>query len=155
MSYWPLTKQSLTCPTFGMHAFRVSIELPPIDTQACRHSDLICFVTLIGIPDEAGIRSKAWKVLLGYLPADKRQWKEVFSDQRKSYYVIVFGYYFILKYMFHDTHHWTCVELGCWTSQWSWRWTSKRWPCEYDPCQRYHLSRPRVNFGSNLPWIFL
>ncbi|CAO3676472.1 unnamed protein product [Umbelopsis ramanniana] len=39
-----------------------------------------------GIPDEAGIRSKAWRVLLGYLPADKRKWRQVLSEQRKSYY---------------------------------------------------------------------
>lgn len=40
-----------------------------------------------GIPDEAGIRSTAWKVLLGYLPADKRKWRQVLLEQRKSYYV--------------------------------------------------------------------
>jgi hypothetical protein len=46
-----------------------------------------CVFCLVGIPDEAGIRSKAWMVLLGYLPADKRRWKHVLSEQRKSYYV--------------------------------------------------------------------
>jgi hypothetical protein len=41
----------------------------------------------IGIPDEPGLRSTAWKVLLGYLPPDKRMWESVLKDQRLTYYV--------------------------------------------------------------------
>ncbi|KAI7866029.1 rab-GTPase-TBC domain-containing protein [Spinellus fusiger] len=43
---------------------------------------------LYGIPDEVGVRSTAWKVLLGYLPPDKALWSSVLADQRLCYYVI-------------------------------------------------------------------
>ncbi|KAI9276021.1 rab-GTPase-TBC domain-containing protein [Sporodiniella umbellata] len=39
-----------------------------------------------GIPDEPGLRSTAWKVLLGYLPPDKRMWASVLKSQRLNYY---------------------------------------------------------------------
>ncbi|ORE07319.1 RabGAP/TBC [Rhizopus microsporus var. microsporus] len=39
-----------------------------------------------GIPDEPGLRSTAWKVLLGYLPPDKRTWASILKSQRLSYY---------------------------------------------------------------------
>ncbi|KAI8142437.1 rab-GTPase-TBC domain-containing protein, partial [Fennellomyces sp. T-0311] len=39
-----------------------------------------------GIPDESGLRATAWKVLLGYLPPDKRMWHTVLTSQRLSYY---------------------------------------------------------------------
>ncbi|ORY93855.1 rab-GTPase-TBC domain-containing protein [Syncephalastrum racemosum] len=39
-----------------------------------------------GIPDDPGLRSTAWKVLLGYLPPDKRMWDSVLSSQRLCYY---------------------------------------------------------------------
>ncbi|KAG0169037.1 hypothetical protein DFQ28_004051 [Apophysomyces sp. BC1034] len=41
---------------------------------------------LYGIPDEPGLRATAWKVLLGYLPPDKRMWHAVLLKQRLSYY---------------------------------------------------------------------
>lgn len=41
----------------------------------------------IGIPDEPGLRSTAWKVLLGYLPPDKRMWTLTLRNQRLTYYV--------------------------------------------------------------------
>ncbi|RUS28506.1 rab-GTPase-TBC domain-containing protein, partial [Jimgerdemannia flammicorona] len=53
---------------------------PIIDTPRFRE---MCFY---GIPDEPGLRQKAWKVLLGYLPPDKRQWPEILVQQRKAYY---------------------------------------------------------------------
>ncbi|SAM00124.1 hypothetical protein [Absidia glauca] len=42
-----------------------------------------------GIPEESGLRATAWKVLLGYLPADKRIWQSTIHDQRLSYYNLV------------------------------------------------------------------
>lgn len=42
---------------------------------------------MIGIPDEPGLRSLAWKVLMGYLPPDKRMWASTLKTQRLNYYV--------------------------------------------------------------------
>ncbi|KAI9319520.1 rab-GTPase-TBC domain-containing protein [Dichotomocladium elegans] len=39
-----------------------------------------------GIPDESGLRATAWRVLLGYLPPDKRLWNQVLNSQRLCYY---------------------------------------------------------------------
>ncbi|OZJ02699.1 hypothetical protein BZG36_04602 [Bifiguratus adelaidae] len=40
-----------------------------------------------GIPDKVGIRQTAWKLLLGNIPADKRQWKSVLKENRQAYYM--------------------------------------------------------------------
>ncbi|KAI7854604.1 rab-GTPase-TBC domain-containing protein [Circinella umbellata] len=53
---------------------------PIIDIKSFREA---CFN---GIPDESGLRATAWKVLLGYLPPDKRMWNTVLNSQRLSYY---------------------------------------------------------------------
>ncbi|KAI8890651.1 RabGAP/TBC [Backusella circina FSU 941] len=51
-----------------------------IDMKSFREA---CFY---GIPDEPGLRSAAWKVLMGYLPPDKRLWEDTLKTQRTSYY---------------------------------------------------------------------
>ncbi|KAF0471087.1 TBC1 domain family member 13 isoform X1 [Gigaspora margarita] len=56
---------------------------PTIDLYKFRH---LCF---LGIPDKPGIRQKSWKILLGYLPLDKRKWKKVLAEQRSTYYSFV------------------------------------------------------------------
>ncbi|CAG8597523.1 8555_t:CDS:10 [Dentiscutata erythropus] len=56
---------------------------PTIDLYKFRH---LCF---LGIPDKPGIRQKSWKILLGYLPLDKRKWKEALAEQRSTYYSFV------------------------------------------------------------------
>ncbi|KAJ9182456.1 hypothetical protein P3X46_006451 [Hevea brasiliensis] len=38
-----------------------------------------------GIPDGAGIRSKVWKLLLGYLPADRSLWSSELAKKRSQY----------------------------------------------------------------------
>ncbi|XP_033096948.1 TBC1 domain family member 13-like [Anneissia japonica] len=38
-----------------------------------------------GIPDNAGIRSICWKILLNYLPPNKTLWKELLSERRSAY----------------------------------------------------------------------
>ncbi|KAI9486404.1 MAG: rab-GTPase-TBC domain-containing protein [Benjaminiella poitrasii] len=53
-------------PIINMNSFR----------EACFH----------GIPDEPGLRSTAWKILLGYLPPDKRMWETTLKKQRLYYY---------------------------------------------------------------------
>ncbi|KAI7892461.1 rab-GTPase-TBC domain-containing protein [Mucor mucedo] len=53
---------------------------PVIDMKSFREA---CFH---GIPDEPGLRSTAWKVLLGYLPPDKRMWESTLKDKRLTYY---------------------------------------------------------------------
>ncbi|KAI8388780.1 rab-GTPase-TBC domain-containing protein [Radiomyces spectabilis] len=53
---------------------------PIIDTKSFREA---CFY---GIPDELGLRATAWKVLLGYLPPDKRMWHTILLKQRLNYY---------------------------------------------------------------------
>ncbi|KAK4510764.1 GTPase-activating protein S23 [Mucor velutinosus] len=53
---------------------------PVIDMKSFRDA---CFH---GIPDEPGLRSTAWKVLLGYLPPDKRMWSSTLKSQRLAYY---------------------------------------------------------------------
>ncbi|EPY52595.1 GTPase activating protein [Schizosaccharomyces cryophilus OY26] len=45
----------------------------------------LCGLCLQGIPDEYSIRSKAWMLMLEYLPTDKLQWKDVLSSHRKTY----------------------------------------------------------------------
>lgn len=40
-----------------------------------------------GVPDEAGLRSTSWKLLLGYLPPDKNMWTSELKSQRLLYYV--------------------------------------------------------------------
>ncbi|KAG0740211.1 hypothetical protein G6F57_004860 [Rhizopus arrhizus] len=50
-----------------------------IDIKTFRNA---CFY---GIPDEPGLRSTAWKVLLGYLPPDKRMWTNTLKNQRLCY----------------------------------------------------------------------
>ncbi|CAH1756481.1 11787_t:CDS:10 [Entrophospora sp. SA101] len=52
-----------------------------IDLYKFRH---LCFR---GIPDEPGIRQKSWKILLGYLPTDKRKWHKTLDENRETYYV--------------------------------------------------------------------
>ncbi|KAI8336134.1 rab-GTPase-TBC domain-containing protein [Chlamydoabsidia padenii] len=56
---------------------------PVIDLKEFREA---CFQ---GIPEDSGLRATAWKVLLGYLPADKRIWQSTIYDQRLSYYNLV------------------------------------------------------------------
>nr|CAG8441687.1 3605_t:CDS:10 [Entrophospora candida] len=51
-----------------------------IDLYKFRH---LCFR---GIPDEPGIRQKSWKILLGYLPTDKRKWHKTLDENRETYY---------------------------------------------------------------------
>ncbi|KAI8372310.1 rab-GTPase-TBC domain-containing protein [Choanephora cucurbitarum] len=53
---------------------------PVIDMKSFREA---CFQ---GIPDEPGLRSLAWKVLMGYLPPDKRMWASTLKTQRLNYY---------------------------------------------------------------------
>lgn len=38
-----------------------------------------------GIPDGAGVRSVAWKILLGYLPTDRGQWAHELEKKRSQY----------------------------------------------------------------------
>lgn len=38
-----------------------------------------------GIPDGGGLRAIAWKLLLGYLPPDQRQWEETLRRKRAEY----------------------------------------------------------------------
>ncbi|CAG8439485.1 8531_t:CDS:10 [Diversispora eburnea] len=52
---------------------------PTIDLYKFRH---LCFH---GVPDKPGIRQKSWKILLGYLPPDKRKWTKVLAEQRATY----------------------------------------------------------------------
>ncbi|KAG9299831.1 hypothetical protein G9A89_003375 [Geosiphon pyriformis] len=56
---------------------------PIIDLYKFRH---LCFC---GIPDKPGIRQKSWKILLGYLPTDKRKWQKTLSENRMVYYSFV------------------------------------------------------------------
>ncbi|GBB96157.1 hypothetical protein RclHR1_00270003 [Rhizophagus clarus] len=56
---------------------------PTIDLYKFRH---LCFR---GIPDKPGIRQLSWKILLGYLPPDKRKWSSVLEEQRSTYYSFV------------------------------------------------------------------
>ncbi|CAG8519841.1 3228_t:CDS:2 [Ambispora gerdemannii] len=59
------------------------INDPIIDLYKFRH---LCFR---GIPDKPGIRQKSWKILLGYLPTDKRKWQKTLSENRSTYYSFV------------------------------------------------------------------
>lgn len=52
---------------------------PVIDLEKLRS---LCFN---GIPDEAGVRSLCWKLLLNYLPLKKQEWTSFLEKQRNNY----------------------------------------------------------------------
>ncbi|CAG8588826.1 15267_t:CDS:2 [Funneliformis mosseae] len=56
---------------------------PTIDLYKFRH---LCFR---GIPDKPGIRQLSWKILIGYLPPDKRKWQSTLAEQRSTYYSFI------------------------------------------------------------------
>ncbi|KAI9598191.1 rab-GTPase-TBC domain-containing protein [Syncephalis fuscata] len=58
-------------------------ENPIIDMEELRR---LCFQ---GVPDVPGMRALCWKLLLNYLPADKRQWDSHLNEQRETYYAFV------------------------------------------------------------------
>ncbi|KAL1923186.1 uncharacterized protein VTP21DRAFT_9562 [Calcarisporiella thermophila] len=58
-------------------------DIPIIDLKGFRR---LCFR---GIPDKPGIRPKCWKLLMGYLPPEKRSWEKVLADKRATYYNFV------------------------------------------------------------------
>jgi hypothetical protein len=43
--------------------------------------------SIVGIPEDSGLRATAWKVLMGYLPPDKQLWNATLLERRLSYYV--------------------------------------------------------------------
>eukprot|EP00164_Ancoracysta_twista_P006147 GFYU01008500.1.p1 GENE.GFYU01008500.1~~GFYU01008500.1.p1 ORF type:complete len:484 (+),score=104.27 GFYU01008500.1:72-1523(+) len=42
-------------------------------------------LSMVGIPDNEGLRSTYWKVLLGYLPLDRASWDDVIARNRETY----------------------------------------------------------------------
>lgn len=60
--------------------------LEPMEGTTKLDVKLIRQLAFDGIPDQAGLRSIYWKILLGYLPRDKSLWEEAVQKQRKSYY---------------------------------------------------------------------
>ena len=60
--------------------------LEPMEGTTKLDMKLIRQLAFDGIPDQAGLRSVYWKILLGYLPRDKSLWEETVQKQRKSYY---------------------------------------------------------------------
>ncbi|KAJ3290639.1 hypothetical protein HK104_006627 [Borealophlyctis nickersoniae] len=52
--------------------------------------DIAQYKHAIGIPDNAGLRPKCWKILLDYIPYDNRKdWPEILQKQRNVYYQFV------------------------------------------------------------------
>jgi hypothetical protein len=43
----------------------------------------------VGIPDEGSHRAVAWRVLLGYLPPDNREWERTLQERRQEYKAFV------------------------------------------------------------------
>ena len=43
----------------------------------------------VGIPEEGSHRAVAWRVLLGYLPTDNRQWESTLTERRQEYKAFV------------------------------------------------------------------
>lgn len=62
-----------------MRQFEEVLSAEEIDLQELRN---LCFN---GIPDEQGIRSLCWKILLGYLPCERRLWNETLAKKREAY----------------------------------------------------------------------
>ena len=40
---------------------------------------------MTGVPDDSGLRPVCWKLLLNYLPPNRKQWKEVLRSKRELY----------------------------------------------------------------------
>jgi hypothetical protein len=58
-------------------------ENPVINMEEFRR---LCFQ---GVPDVPGMRALCWKILLGHIPPDKRQWDTVLRERRETYHVSV------------------------------------------------------------------
>lgn len=57
------------------------------DEYTAHHDALVDSGFFVGIPEDSGLRATAWKVLMGYLPPDKRLWNATLHERRLSYYV--------------------------------------------------------------------
>ncbi|XP_032232579.1 TBC1 domain family member 13 [Nematostella vectensis] len=59
--------------------FQEALHTPVINLRKLR---TLCFS---GIPEGAGIRALCWMLMLGYLPPEKENWKNVLARQRELY----------------------------------------------------------------------
>lgn len=64
-------------------AFKSALEPSP-DTGRI-NLDTVRKYSFEGIPDDCGLRSIYWKLLLGYLPDDKTMWYDTVVEERKRY----------------------------------------------------------------------
>ncbi|XP_054920855.1 TBC1 domain family member 13 isoform X2 [Dermacentor andersoni] len=62
-----------------VHDLKKLLESDRIDTRRLRE---LCFQ---GIPDESGLRPLCWRLLLGFLPADRSEWPAILAKQRSLY----------------------------------------------------------------------
>ncbi len=60
-------------------SFEEELARPVVDIAALRK------VAMGGIPDQKSFRAKTWKILLGYLPRRREDWKKVLEDKRRQY----------------------------------------------------------------------
>lgn len=66
-----------------INAYKAALE--PMEGTTRIDMKLIRKLAFDGIPDNAGLRSTYWKLLLDYLPPDKSLWEETLAAKRKSY----------------------------------------------------------------------
>jgi hypothetical protein len=75
--------QALT-PEQRVARFKRLLQQRPLPMERFRE---VCLTE--GVPDDGGetasLRAIAWKLLLGYLPEDRTQWRPVLAAQRESY----------------------------------------------------------------------
>lgn len=43
----------------------------------------------LGVPDEKGLRSLVWKILLHYIPLDKSAWESTLQQKRQLYQQLI------------------------------------------------------------------
>lgn len=63
-------------------AYRKAVGMDVVDLDA------VHALAFQGVPDAADLRPLYWKLLLGYLPADRAQWAEALASKRSRYATI-------------------------------------------------------------------
>ncbi|KAK9835253.1 hypothetical protein WJX84_005521 [Apatococcus fuscideae] len=74
-------EQASGSPAFEVRVrrFKSILEAPTVDVGALKR------LTHTGIPDRDGLRALAWKILLGYLPPDRKNWDRLLARKRSEY----------------------------------------------------------------------
>ncbi|KAK9818717.1 hypothetical protein WJX74_002076 [Apatococcus lobatus] len=74
-------EQGADSPAFEsrVRTFKSTLQASSIDLQELK------YLTNSGIPDRDGLRAIVWKILLGYLPPDQKNWDRILARKRNEY----------------------------------------------------------------------